>query len=103
MYTSPGLHSYNRLLGLELGSRVTHLGQRSIMNNLLRYKLIAKVQGINVSQNSTRPQKPKRKTMQRNGKIRKLAQKKKNLHKNKNKRVNDLTPTPKSHSVLIGS
>ena len=27
----------------------------------------------------------------------------KNFHKNKNKRVNDRTPTPKSHNVLIGS
>ena len=86
------MYSYNRLLGLELGPRVTHLGQRSIMKNLLRYKLIAKVQGIKVGQNSTRPQKPKRKTMQRKGKFDKFAQKMKNLHKNKNKRVNDPTP-----------
>ena len=27
----------------------------------------------------------------------------KNFHKNKNKRVDDPTPTPKSHNVLIGS
>jgi len=73
VYTRTRLHSYNKLLGLEFGSRVTHLGQKSIMNNLLRYKLIAKVQGIKVRQNSTRSQKPKRKTMQRKGKIEKLA------------------------------
>ena len=71
------------------------------MNNLLRYKLMAKVQGIKVSQNSTRPQKPKNYAKKR--KIEKLAQKMKNLHKNKNKRVNDPTPTPKSHNVLIRS
>jgi len=45
VYTKIGLHSYNRLLGLELGPRVAYLGQRSIMNNLLRYKLIAKYKG----------------------------------------------------------
>jgi len=49
VFTKTGLHSYNRLLRLELGPRVTHLGQRSIMNNLRIYKLIAKVQGIKVN------------------------------------------------------
>ena len=49
VYTRIELQNYNRLLGSELGLRMTHLGQRSIMNNLLMYKLIAKVQGIKVS------------------------------------------------------
>ena len=73
------------------------------MKNLLRNKLVANVQGTKVTENNKRPQKPKRKTMQRKGKIEKFAQKMKNLHKNKNKRVNDPTLTPKFNNVLSGS
>ena len=45
---------YNELLGLELGLRMTHLGQRSIMHNIVIYKPIAKVQGVKADQNSTK-------------------------------------------------
>ena len=44
---------YNELLGLELGLRMTHLGQRSIMHNIVIYKSIVKVQGVKADQNST--------------------------------------------------
>ena len=49
-----GLHMYNELLGLELGLRMTHLGTRSIMHNIVIYKPIAKVQGVKADQNGTK-------------------------------------------------
>lgn len=45
---------YNELMGLELGLRMTHFGQRSIMHNIVIYKPIAKVQGVKAYQNSTK-------------------------------------------------
>ena len=48
------LRRYNGLLVLELGLRITHLGQGSIIHILLMYKLIAKVQIIKTNQNSTK-------------------------------------------------
>ena len=49
-----GLHKYSELLGLELGLRMTHLGKRSIMHNIVIYKPIAEVQGVKADQNSTK-------------------------------------------------
>ena len=44
------MHNHNELLGLELGLRITHLGKRSIMHNIVIYKPVAKVQGVKADQ-----------------------------------------------------
>jgi len=41
--------------------------------------------------------------MQKREKLKHFTQKSKIFHKNKDKRGDDPTPTPKSHNVLIGS
>ena len=57
------MQNYNGLLGLELGPRMTCLGQKSIMHIILIYELIAKVPEIKVDevvQNSPKSKKKKK-------------------------------------------
>ena len=84
-----------------------HLEKRSIMHNIVISKPIAKVQGVKADQNSTKLpkiQKEKKKIYKTEKKKWKIYTKNEIFfYKNKKKRGDDPTPTPKSHNVLIGS
>ena len=46
IYVGIELHSDNEQMGLELGLRMTHRGQRSIKHLMLIYRLRVQAQGI---------------------------------------------------------